>query len=171
MIRRPPRSTLFPYTTLFRSPISFSMTGVLPALMRSTFLGSGSTPMTSWPSLAKQPAETAPMYPRPKTLSFMTALRGCNELTGESHARRERRSDPPDCTVRMRPPGCVSTDYSIEGVFDARAVTTKWDVVQSDQQMARCGDSPFSSPSPVRRLANAPAQYGPDGLPSGSRAS
>src|SRR2546427_3861644 len=24
MIRRPPRSTLFPYTTLFRSPLSFS---------------------------------------------------------------------------------------------------------------------------------------------------
>src|SRR6202050_5762572 len=26
MIRRPPRSTLFPYTTLFRSPLSFRMT-------------------------------------------------------------------------------------------------------------------------------------------------
>src|SRR2546425_7056952 len=26
MIRRPPRSTLFPYTTLFRSPISFLYT-------------------------------------------------------------------------------------------------------------------------------------------------
>src|SRR3990167_6955211 len=28
MIRRPPRSTLFPYTTLFRSACSFSMKGV-----------------------------------------------------------------------------------------------------------------------------------------------
>src|SRR2546425_4522573 len=27
MIRRPPRSTLFPYTTLFRSPIEFSSSG------------------------------------------------------------------------------------------------------------------------------------------------
>src|SRR5258705_10892556 len=27
MIRRPPRSTLFPYTTLFRSPYSLSMQG------------------------------------------------------------------------------------------------------------------------------------------------
>src|SRR2546429_5353466 len=27
MIRRPPRSTLFPYTTLFRSPISFACAG------------------------------------------------------------------------------------------------------------------------------------------------
>src|SRR2546426_7482299 len=28
MIRRPPRSTLFPYTTLFRSPGTFNFTGV-----------------------------------------------------------------------------------------------------------------------------------------------
>src|SRR5256885_13080045 len=28
MIRRPPRSTLFPYTTLFRSPIFLSMRGL-----------------------------------------------------------------------------------------------------------------------------------------------
>src|SRR3712207_8379164 len=27
MIRRPPRSTLFPYTTLFRSPASFASSG------------------------------------------------------------------------------------------------------------------------------------------------
>src|SRR2546427_9517138 len=30
MIRRPPRSTLFPYTTLFRSPSSASATGGAP---------------------------------------------------------------------------------------------------------------------------------------------
>ena len=30
MIRRPPRSTLFPYTTLFRSLLKDSLTGVLP---------------------------------------------------------------------------------------------------------------------------------------------
>src|SRR2546430_9020989 len=28
MIRRPPRSTLFPYTTLFRSPVEFAKLGV-----------------------------------------------------------------------------------------------------------------------------------------------
>src|SRR5260370_15280991 len=32
MIRRPPRSTLFPYTTLFRSPCEKLMFCVLPAL-------------------------------------------------------------------------------------------------------------------------------------------
>src|SRR3712207_8195980 len=29
MIRRPPRSTLFPYTTLFRSPVTVAAPGVL----------------------------------------------------------------------------------------------------------------------------------------------
>src|SRR2546422_6006019 len=32
MIRRPPRSTLFPYTTLFRSPIFMASTAVLTIL-------------------------------------------------------------------------------------------------------------------------------------------
>src|SRR3712207_7842549 len=31
MIRRPPRSTLFPYTTLFRSAVGFRQVGHLPA--------------------------------------------------------------------------------------------------------------------------------------------
>src|SRR3989442_9912646 len=30
MIRRPPRSTLFPYTTLFRSHVLFAQAGLLP---------------------------------------------------------------------------------------------------------------------------------------------
>src|SRR2546427_4914683 len=34
MIRRPPRSTLFPYTTLFRSPACFWLTGLLPQFQR-----------------------------------------------------------------------------------------------------------------------------------------
>src|SRR5207253_11490507 len=41
MIRRPPRSTLFPYTTLFRSPASPSSRGATPAT-RATFPVRGS---------------------------------------------------------------------------------------------------------------------------------
>src|SRR2546430_12963751 len=41
MIRRPPRSTLFPYTTLFRS--------VLGAVMRSLVLGGRADLSTRWP--------------------------------------------------------------------------------------------------------------------------
>src|SRR3712207_8469290 len=36
MIRRPPRSTLFPYTTLFRSTIVCSQEGFMDATMRKT---------------------------------------------------------------------------------------------------------------------------------------
>src|SRR3712207_7836905 len=32
MIRRPPRSTLFPYTTLFRSAFSAALTTIFPAI-------------------------------------------------------------------------------------------------------------------------------------------
>src|SRR2546429_6770771 len=35
MIRRPPRSTLFPYTTLFRSPSACSCSGPAPAFCAS----------------------------------------------------------------------------------------------------------------------------------------
>src|SRR3989441_9749346 len=34
MIRRPPRSTLFPYTTLFRSPQDLRQIGLLPRELR-----------------------------------------------------------------------------------------------------------------------------------------
>src|SRR2546429_7068854 len=34
MIRRPPRSTLFPYTTLFRSPLSFDNKTICTALSK-----------------------------------------------------------------------------------------------------------------------------------------
>src|SRR5258708_31048485 len=48
MIRRPPRSTLFPYTTLFRSPCEcreFTLSRSRPAIFRSCPPGSSST---SW---------------------------------------------------------------------------------------------------------------------------
>src|SRR3712207_7326907 len=46
MIRRPPRSTLFPYTTLFRSPplvpASASSRRAVPAISRASSVGCGS---------------------------------------------------------------------------------------------------------------------------------
>src|SRR5687767_15628290 len=44
MIRRPPRSTLFPYTTLFRSAVAFTPVGrgpVLDTVDRETFQKTG----------------------------------------------------------------------------------------------------------------------------------
>src|SRR5258707_6405595 len=46
MIRRPPRSTLFPYTTLFRSPRSTSCCAC-PAAFRSA---TAKSPSPRWPS-------------------------------------------------------------------------------------------------------------------------
>src|SRR2546430_5862440 len=40
MIRRPPRSTLFPYTTLFRSPVSFTVAVIPVAVSRGPYLQS-----------------------------------------------------------------------------------------------------------------------------------
>src|SRR3712207_8947877 len=39
MIRRPPRSTLFPYTTLFRSILDFLVPNKIPSLPGSNTLG------------------------------------------------------------------------------------------------------------------------------------
>src|SRR2546422_11530085 len=39
MIRRPPRSTLFPYTTLFRSLLGYSLTSVIGAVPLEIFEG------------------------------------------------------------------------------------------------------------------------------------
>src|SRR5256885_3732543 len=41
MIRRPPRSTLFPYTTLFRSNLALPMSQWAPILRGALFNGSG----------------------------------------------------------------------------------------------------------------------------------
>src|SRR5258708_19020149 len=43
MIRRPPRSTLFPYTTLFRSPLGIKVTIIEPGGFRTDFAGSSTT--------------------------------------------------------------------------------------------------------------------------------
>src|SRR5260221_6370842 len=43
MIRRPPRSTLFPYTTLFRSLLPINQNQALFSLLGTTYGGNGQT--------------------------------------------------------------------------------------------------------------------------------
>src|SRR2546429_7028622 len=52
MIRRPPRSTLFPYTTLFRSTRNKPMPGAFPPLR---FIALGAR--TSWPCPRTSPSK------------------------------------------------------------------------------------------------------------------
>src|SRR3712207_7738305 len=54
MIRRPPRSTLFPYTTLFRSPVMPGLTEPAPDLIR----GHPRTTRTPGAGLRVKPAMT-----------------------------------------------------------------------------------------------------------------
>src|SRR2546422_6430363 len=55
MIRRPPRSTLFPYTTLFRSPIKITSVAAPGASERST----GPYASSEWPETTTN-AEASP---------------------------------------------------------------------------------------------------------------
>src|SRR2546426_7740561 len=56
MIRRPPRSTLFPYTTLFRSSNPFNITAAPPP--PATHLAFGVQPSTTQVGVAITPAVT-----------------------------------------------------------------------------------------------------------------
>src|SRR5688572_32256046 len=62
MIRRPPRSTLFPYTTLFRSPLK-----ARTALNVSTICG------MSWPSIG-------PKYRKPRSEEHTSELQSQSNL-------------------------------------------------------------------------------------------
>src|SRR3989442_4683941 len=45
MIRRPPRSTLFPYTTLFRSPVTIELTRRIVSRTSPDFLATSVSPI------------------------------------------------------------------------------------------------------------------------------
>src|SRR3712207_8780852 len=66
MIRRPPRSTLFPYTTLFRSLLRNQKLYQLPASNNYVGKTSDSSPRTSAASQQKVPA-TLPISDRKST--------------------------------------------------------------------------------------------------------
>src|SRR3989454_5659688 len=50
MIRRPPRSTLFPYTTLFRSPGAVRQSGVALCVAAAAFLIGTPFAILDWPT-------------------------------------------------------------------------------------------------------------------------
>src|SRR3712207_8446043 len=89
MIRRPPRSTLFPYTTLFRSPPREVMTGPMQAVsdvlplshviggLRLSWLGATDDPRSE--------EHTAELQSRQNLVCPLLLAKKKNELTRQIH--------------------------------------------------------------------------------------
>ena len=70
-----------------------STTGDRPSLIIATLSGLGSTPITVWPSRARQAAETAPTYPNPNTATdteFADPLIVRDAFARRARSRRSR---------------------------------------------------------------------------------
>src|SRR2546422_7301610 len=76
MIRRPPRSTLFPYTTLFRSPSRMRRISV-SSLNRSAGL--------SWIHYHRKPTATPSRIPGPPSISSTRSEEHTSELQSRLH--------------------------------------------------------------------------------------
>src|SRR2546425_4283850 len=107
MIRRPPRSTLFPYTTLFRSPSVI----VLPRLWRKTCPGRNSSRKLPClvGRLATGPSLSGPRAP-PSTAAAPSALEQVRRDHHALHLRgrrieRRHRHHPPRTAVSPRTSG------------------------------------------------------------------
>src|SRR2546430_17504061 len=85
MIRRPPRSTLFPYTTLFRSPA-----------------GAGASPKGERPFLDRLNLKTkrSERLWRADTVHYEAVVALLDDAAGRVLTRRESRTEPPNYFVR-----------------------------------------------------------------------
>src|SRR5256885_6258662 len=70
MIRRPPRSTLFPYTTLFRSSSSTGITLLQPTGSTAPVMTSIQSPAAASVSGGAGPGEDTPGTPSPFNIVF-----------------------------------------------------------------------------------------------------
>src|SRR3712207_7098863 len=90
MIRRPPRSTLFPYTTLFRSG------GVLVEDIAKRLQDYGfHAPTMSWPvagTLMVEPTESEPLAELDRFVDAMVAIRA--EIRAVEQGRADRADNP-----------------------------------------------------------------------------
>src|SRR2546426_3776619 len=93
MIRRPPRSTLFPYTTLFRSPVGVSAThGAIEAVWRieSAKIVAGLARMTRDVGLAERSEEHTSELQSPCNLVCRLLLAKKNVASTALECCRER---------------------------------------------------------------------------------
>src|SRR2546427_6657902 len=86
MIRRPPRSTLFPYTTLFRSDVLSG--GVVQAEARTSVLALLEDTVFAWPA----PGPTAMLSVRPFHTSVAHVLKGRTDSIAVGTGAGDRKS-------------------------------------------------------------------------------
>src|SRR3712207_9059589 len=91
MIRRPPRSTLFPYTTLFRSPYVFAEVNAMKAAARArgedvVDLGMGNPDGAPPPHVVEKLAEVA-RNPRAHRYSASRGIAGLRKAQAGYYAR------------------------------------------------------------------------------------
>src|SRR3712207_8259130 len=87
MIRRPPRSTLFPYTTLFRSRAADPRAAVLPAARRAGRPGAPPSPACGAAARPPAPGRGAALRRRALRLARRAAVRS-EEHTSELQSRQ-----------------------------------------------------------------------------------
>src|SRR3712207_6871233 len=97
MIRRPPRSTLFPYTTLFRSPpalgdpASVQLQGVDPSLVGSVIRKDGTEQLTlgGWPvyTFARSEEHTSELQSRQYLVCRLLLEKKTVNIRSSSHTR------------------------------------------------------------------------------------
>src|SRR5258708_8038548 len=89
MIRRPPRSTLFPYTTLFRSAL------LLPQKAANTARRAGEA------GIGEIPQATLQHFQRGLQLPFGLKLRGAVQLRSEEHTSELQSPDHLVCRLLL----------------------------------------------------------------------
>src|SRR2546429_5167514 len=86
MIRRPPRSTLFPYTTLFRSRVVGDALPALTARGPSSLHAAKSAPVGTWPSTVRvTPNERRRIRASPLTTLYLRSEEHTSELQSRLH--------------------------------------------------------------------------------------
>src|SRR3712207_9071780 len=101
MIRRPPRSTLFPYTTLFRSAIAVTLLGRLVAYVAGLQYGLAATVIKGIDDFLAGPEILADGGQR--VLGEVRELRKAHPETVRHDARSEERRVGKECRSRWSP--------------------------------------------------------------------
>src|SRR2546425_10714960 len=105
MIRRPPRSTLFPYTTLFRSPGEVGARGRIEAALEELRHGVHATPQIErheQPAEEQQHEAREPFEVPDREPALRAAAREADEMLASDVRREQARAHPEPAHVAAR---------------------------------------------------------------------